>query len=40
MSQDLKKKSNKLQVIVDVLKKNNLITETISLGHTKFMVNV
>jgi len=40
MSQDLKKKSDKLQVIVDVLKKNNLITETISLGEAKFMVIV
>lgn len=38
MSQDTKKKSNKLQVVVDILKKNNLITETISLGDAKFMV--
>ncbi|XP_022165404.1 DNA polymerase beta-like [Myzus persicae] len=37
MSQDIKKKSDKLQVVVDILKKNNLITETISLGETKFM---
>lgn len=32
------KKCNKLQIVVDVLKKSNLITETISLGETKFMV--
>jgi len=38
MSHDTKKKSNKLQVVVDILKKNNLITETISLGDAKFMV--
>lgn len=38
MSKDLKKKNNKLQVVVDILKKNNLITETIALGDTKFMV--
>lgn len=37
-SKDLKKKSDKLQVVVDILKKNNLITETISMGDTKFMV--
>lgn len=37
-SKGLKKKNNILQVIVDILKKNNLITETISLGDTKFMV--
>ncbi|KAL4148348.1 hypothetical protein QTP88_002612 [Uroleucon formosanum] len=37
MSHGLKKKSDKLQVIVDILKKNNLITETISLGEAKFM---
>lgn len=38
MSHGLKKKSDKLQVVVDILKKNNLITETISLGEAKFMV--
>ncbi|XP_060842274.1 DNA polymerase beta-like [Rhopalosiphum padi] len=37
MSHDNKKKCNKLQVVVDILKKNNLITETISLGDAKFM---
>jgi len=36
-SNDLKKKTDKLQVVVDILKKNNLITDTISLGETKFM---
>uniref|UniRef100_A0A2S2Q9K8 DNA polymerase n=1 Tax=Sipha flava TaxID=143950 RepID=A0A2S2Q9K8_9HEMI len=38
MSKDLKKKNNMLQVVVDILKTNNLITETMSLGDTKFMV--
>jgi len=38
MSHGLKKKSDKLQVVVDILKKKNLITETISLGEAKFMV--
>jgi len=38
MSHGLKKKTDKLQVVVDILKKNNLITETISLGEAKFMV--
>lgn len=37
-SNNQKKKSDKLQIVVDVLKKINLITETISLGETKFMV--
>lgn len=37
-SKDLKKKSDKLQIVVDILKKNNLITDTISLGEAKFMV--
>lgn len=37
-SKDQKKKSDKLQIVVDVLKKNNLITDTISLGEAKFMV--
>lgn len=37
-SQDIKKKSDKLQIVVDILKKNNLITDTISLGEAKFMV--
>lgn len=27
-------------MVVDILKKKNLITETISLGETKFMVNI
>lgn len=37
-SKDDKKKCDKLQVVVDILKKSNLITDTISLGETKFMV--
>lgn len=37
-SKDAKKKNDRLQVVVDVLKSKNLITETISLGELKFMV--
>lgn len=37
-SNNLKKKNDELPKVVDILKKNNLITDTISLGETKFMV--